>query len=385
MVYSEFTKSTGKVKSSRILKFSCDACVMPESYKWSDTKAVSGVRQCKFCRGHKAPKFLGEDAFLKDISLANDEKLGVNVSGGKDSIYAWYWLASRLGGDRVVALTYKKSGLTHPFAEKNINEAAKILGSEVITVEDTAAHPRFLKNLAALLDKPTPEMVRVALCAGCRYGITARLYAEGYAKMGITKYVSAASYLELAPFKEELLAERGGGDGKYGLICGLAENCAYSFGDNLEIILRDDDLKYKGGVSSADKTVTERGMYKLFDMDKYLPNVPEKIEAEVIEKLGWPRPERSWHFDCMIEHLKDVFYFGMLGYTETDFKLSAMVRHGLITRDTAISEIAAFKDRISNSFPETAELMKELGAEDLIPKMREFYKKSEYLHVGDDE
>lgn len=381
MVYSEFTKSiTGAAVDKRI-SFSCDACILPENYKWSGTELVNGVQKCRFCKDHKAPRFLGEDAFIADLALSEGDRVGVNVSGGKDSVYAWYWLVSRLGADRVVALTYKKTGLTHPLAELNIKNASKILGSEVITVEDNAAHPRFLKNFEALLDNPTPEMVRVALCAGCRYGITARLYAEGYEKMGITRFVSAASYLELAPFKEELLAERGGGNQKYGLICALADNCAYSFGDNLEVILRDDDLKYKGGISSASKTVTERGIYKLFDMDKYLPNVPEQIERDVIEKLGWQRPERSWHFDCMIEHLKDVFYFGMLGYTETDFKLSAMVRHGLITREAAIAEISLFKARLADSLPETEELMRTLGAENLIPKMREFFKNSEYLHI----
>ena len=381
MVYSEFNTRGADGAVCDKAKFACDVCVMPESYKWSGTECRDGMRVCKFCASHKNIELLGEERFISDLGLGEGEKIGITVSGGKDSVYAWYWLASRLGADRVVALNYRKTMLTHPFAIKNVENAARILGSEVITVEDNDAYPRFKQNLSALLDKPTPEMVRVALCAGCRYGITARLYAEGYERLGITKYVSAASYLELAPFKEELLAERGGGNAKYGLICSLADNCAYSYGDNLEVILRDDDFKYKGGVSSSLSTVTKRGRYQLFDTDKYLPNVPELIEKTVVEKLGWQRPERSWHFDCMIEHFKDVFYYGTLGYTESDFKLSAMVRHGLMTREQAVSEIAAIGRRLCESLPETEALMSELGVGELIPKMRKFYENSPYLYI----
>ena len=115
--------------------------------------------------------------------------------------------------------------------------------------------PRFKKNLEALLKRPSPEMVRVALCAGCRYGISEALYVKG-SEMGIRKYVSAASYLELAPFKEELLAERGWGDETRGLLQGLKVNDDYNFGDNLVYILRDHQYKYKGKLSSEANRVT---------------------------------------------------------------------------------------------------------------------------------
>ena len=116
-------------------------------------------------------------------------------------------------------------------------------------------------------------MVRVALCTGCRYGITGELYETAYSKYKMTQFVSAASYLELAPFKGELLKGKGNGNSKQGLIRGLAENVNYNFLHNIEVILRDDNLEYKA----------QNRNYHLFDFDNYLPNDSQKYEKAVKE------------------------------------------------------------------------------------------------------
>ena len=218
----------------------------------------------------------------------------------------------------------------------------------------------------------------VALCAGCRYGITGNLYRLADEKYKIKKFVSAASYLELAPFKAELLKEKGNGNNKYGLLKGLIENEKYNFDDNIEIILNDDDLAYKS-ISNGKKTIShEFKNYKLFDLDDYIENNPDEYEKAVTERLSWKRPEKSWHFDCIIEEFKDFFYYGTLGYTENEFKLSQMIRYNLISRDDALKEIYHYRNKMKNSLKTILQLLDELHLSYLNDEFIQFFKNSKY-------
>lgn len=381
MEYSEFYKDmVPRIVDVEAKNFAygCDRCILPENYMFGDYQEHNGETTCKFCRDHEEPQFKSEEDFIRDVNLQKGEKIGVTVSGGKDSLFAWHYLVSTFGAENVVAFNHKKTGLVHPEATRNINRANEILQTELIVMEDNGMMPRFKKNLEALLNNPQPGMVRVALCTGCRYGITEALYTKG-AELGIKKYVSAASYLELAPFKEELLAQKGCGDETRGLLEGLKENGAYHFDSNLSYILRDHQYKYKGNLSSDRENVNVFKDYQLIDLDKYFPNDPQKMEKFVTDNLNWVRPERSWHFDCVVEEMKDIFYYGLLGYTETDFKLSAMVRHKLISRDEAIRQIEIVRTMVRNSFPQTERFLRSIGLEYLLGKMHRFYKRSPYL------
>jgi hypothetical protein len=347
----------------------CPKCGLSRRYSDRFAKTNSGL--CAFCETFVEPVFLGEQALIRDIDLQTGEKVGITVSGGKDSLFAWKRLVDIFGKERVVAFSHVKVGIVHPIALRNLKMAQEILGTELVLVNDNEMLPRFRKNFAALIKNPSPEMIRVAICAGCRYGITRALYVEGQ-KMGINKYLSAASYLELAPFKEDLLKEGNSDSTLYGVIRGLAGNDAYCFDDNLNIIIREDSFRYKGNTSIADG-------YSLFDFDHYFPNDPQKTEYAVQNDLKWERPERSWHFDCQLETFKDVFYYGILGYTETDFKLSAMVRHGLLSREDAMIQLHLFNRRLRESYNDTAVLMDKLGIGEYKAQMLAFYESSKFF------
>ncbi|NLO97393.1 MAG: hypothetical protein GX091_04915 [Peptococcaceae bacterium] len=386
MNYSEFYLNEAAHTADLEVKsigYGCEICILPVNYAFGNYKMHNGKRVCKFCRNFEKPHYWGEEEFIKDINLQKGEKIGVTVSGGKDSLYAWFKLVAFFGPENVIAFNHLKCGLVHPVAMLNLERAKRILKTELIVIRDEGMLPRFKKNLEALLNHPSPEMVRVALCTGCRYGISEAIYNVGN-EMGIKKYVSAASNLELAPFKEELLADKGNGDDTRGLLKGLEENKGYEFDDNINIIWRDHKYKYKGNLSSDDKKVTDFKGYQLFDLDKYIPNNPQSIEQFVIKNLDWIRPERSWHYDCIVEEMKDVFYYGLLGYTEADFKLSAMVRHKLITRKDAMHQIEIVRTIIRNSYPQTEKFLRNMGLEHLIEPMREFYTRSPYLKTPAD-
>ena len=368
------------IMSDKFSRVGCDCCVIPHDYKSASFKITdNGKRICNYCENHILQEFEGLDCLKKDIDLKENEKIGIMVSGGKDGLYAWMTLCEIYGGDRVIAFNHHKSGIVHELAYKNILNASKILNSEVVIVRDDEFLPRFKKNLESFLRNPDPAMVRVALCAGCRYGITGELYEKAYATYNITKFVSAASYLELAPFKGELLKEKGNGNSKYGLIRGLAENVNYNFPHNIEVILRDDNLEYKAKNKNGKVLSQEFRNYQLFDFDNYFPNDPEKYEKEVKEKLNWQRPERSWHFDCLAETFKDFFYYGLLGYTETEFKLSQMIRYNLLTREEALKKLESYYETMDNSINDILVLLKDMGMDYLEDDVIKFYNDSKFF------
>ena len=124
-----------------------------------------------------------------------------------------------------------------------------------------------------------------------------------------------------------------------------------NFGDNLVYILRDHQYKYKGKLSSEANRVTSFKGYQLFDLDKYMPNNPQQIEQFVIKNLDWKRPERSWHYDCLVEEMKDVFYYGLLGYTESDFKVKCNGSPQAITKEEATRQIEIMRTLVQIVFP----------------------------------
>lgn len=251
------------------------------------------------------------------------------------------------------------------------------MGTELVVINDSEMYERFRKNLAILIKNPNPALVRVVLCSGCRYGITERLYKEGE-KRNIKKYVSGASYLELAPFKEQLIEKIGGGDMEKGFKNLLQCHIEYDYGDNIKHIVRDSLYKYKGNEANDDLKL-KLNKYQLFDMDEYVENNPEQIERIVTEKYGWQRGESSWHFDCMVEKVKNMFYYGMLGYTEADFKLAAMVRHGIISINDAKEQIVAIREQLSDGYEQMRSFFVENGLESSLVYLDRFYKDSKYL------
>ncbi len=367
-----------RIGYEEIIGTRCEKCTLPVSYEEADHKNGS----CSFCRDFKRKEFRGEEALIKDIDLQPGEKIGITVSGGKDSVYMWGRLVDILGADRVVAFTYYKDRISSEVALENVKKAQKILGSELVIKYDNDAWKYFRNNLKILLEKPDAAAVRVLLCVGCRYGITENLYRIGEER-GISKFISGASYLELAPFKEELLKAKSCtgniDDGFEKLICCYDR---LDWGDNLEKIRRDQKFKYKNN-DTLGNNFSKGYRYKLFDFDDYFENVPAETEKEVIRRFDWKKTDRSWHFDCRIEDFKDLFYFGLLGYTELDFKLAAMVRYELISPEEAIDELCRQAESIRNSYPKMESMLREFGLEDCIGLLRRFYKSAQYLKGGD--
>ena len=111
-------------------------------------------------------------------------------------------------------------------------------------------------------------------------------------------------------------------------------------------------------------------------------NNPDFIEQELKQKFNWKSTERSWHFDCIIEEFKDMFYYGLLGYTETNFKLAAMVRYNLISKQDAQESIRKSNEDLKHSYTKMENMLKEYGMADSISDLKAFYQSSKYLEYS---
>ena len=218
-------------------------------------------------------------------------------------------------------------------------------------------------------------MVRVALCAGCRYGISGRIFEEGK-KYNIKKFISGASYLELAPFKSFIMKIKGDGDEHKGLLNGINENPYYNYDNNIDVLLKEDYYDHKKQLSGKIIDIHDEKI-KYLDFDSYFPNNPDNIKKEVENKLDWKYPESDWHFDCLIEEFKDFFYYGLLGYIENEYKISAYIRHNLKSREDGIKELNELRTNIKNSsYNKICSLIEELELNANIELVNKFYKES---------
>lgn len=357
----------------------CKKCGLTARYRFAELDA-DGV--CKYCRTFRPRTFRGAEELVRDVDLQEGEMLGITVSGGGDSTYMWGVLTDLFGPERILAFTYYRPGITNETALRNMKRTAQILGAELVIHTDHEAYRRFRKNLEIILCRPEPEAVRVLLCAGCRYGITATLYEEGV-KRGVRKFFSAASYLELAPFKEELIAARAtSGSMDEGLDRVLADYPELDYADNLKIIRRDHRFKYKSNDQwdNGGCQIPVGPDLKLFDFDRYFENDPDRIEEIVRGRFDWQVTDRSWHFDCLIEEFKDLFYYGMLGYTELDFKTAAMVRFGLLTLPQAEKIIRGQAEKIAGSYDKMLAMLRSLGLGYRKPELDDLYIRSRFLN-----
>ena len=358
----------------------CTVCGLTTDYHFGEFDSTG---TCKACRTFKdeAKSFRGIDALRRDVNLQSGEKLGVTVSGGKDSIYLWAKMVEIFGAENVAAFCYYRPGITHPLAMANVRNTERILRAKCFVHTDKTAYERLKTNFRILLNNPQPAAVRVLLCSGCRYGITKTLHDMG-AAMGITKYISGASYLELAPFKEEYLqAKSPFGDIDDGFERLLTEYPERDFGCNLDVLRRDQHFKYKNN-DTKDNNFQTGYAYQLFDYDNYCENNPKEIESYVVEHFDWKKSDRSWHFDCKIEDFKDALYYGMLGYTECDFKYSAMVRYGLMTREESIRLTNEHHNSIRDGLPGLTAKLHDMGLGTLAPDLARFYAESSFLSVA---
>ncbi len=345
----------------------CDYCVLPQQYPELDLLPCGdGTAKCGFCCHHRPPTFRGLEALRSDLALRDGEKVGVTVSGGKDSLYAWGHLVEMFGKDRVVAFNHHKAGVVHPMATRNLQTARERLGTNLVEVIDHDFLPRCRRNLGHFLAKPEPAMLKVVLCMGCRFGINGQMFRAGE-EIGIRKFVEASSYLEPSSYKAALLKNLGNGVYKEGLLAGLRDNPLY--GEDDRRLVEIDHENWRSPKLFEPRGFDGYARVSQFNFYSYVPNDPKAIQQWVQVHLAWDKPEKSWRFDCLLSSIKGLLTLSLLGYTEHNCKLSAMVRHGLMDRPEALRRLDAVHRGIAASREATYRVLEDLGMGDLVEEI----------------
>jgi len=357
----------------------CDFCVLVKGYESAFFEKRNNKTICNFCENFREQEPLGVDQLIKKLSLKAKEKIGVTVSGGMDSLHVWAYMVKLFGYERVVAFNHYKMGLVHPIALENLMTAEKILSSKLIQINDHKFFHRFKKNIFALLKKPDPAVVRVVLCAGCRTGISQEIFSEAN-RLGITKIVNGQTRIDFAPFKDALLVKKGEGNKIKGLMKCLYENTKYYHGDNLIKIMQDEENYHWGKIGrSKNRDLLKQVIY--IDFYRYIKYVPSNVEATVKNELNWKSPTgNNWHFDCLVVPVKNYIYYGLLGYTELESKLSQLIRSGFMSKEFAAEELQRKRNKIIESKEYLFSFFHGIKCEKLIYNLEYFCKKSPYLY-----
>ncbi len=161
------------------------------------------------------------------------------------------------------------------------------------------------------------------------------------------------------------------------MIDGILENPLYDFPGNIEILLHEERHCH------AQNLVGKSNLYPAIDyLDfyEYIPNDPIEIVQELRNELDWEAPEeRDWRFDCLVCQFKELCYYGILGYTETDNRISEMIRYGHITREEGLKNLYQARQSVYQNTDSIFQALSTLGIDELEPLIRSFIELSPYL------
>ncbi len=345
----------------------CSRCVLPANYPGI---SFDSDNVCNFCRTNKNEEYLGVEALEADLKAGRqrtgDYDCVVPVSGGKDSTYVLYYLTKILNL-KTIAVNYD-NGFTHPQATENLKKITETLGVKLVTIKGSNQRKIMSGNLRSFLARPTAAMVPM-MCTGCRVGIvgSACKVARDH---NVKLIVMGWSRTEDTPFKAAFLAADGGS-----VVKGLAKN----------VILNPRYLLYGGAITQimdylhsysrirewgSILQMLHPGIRQIAFFD-YVEYNPERIQKEIIDKLGWscPDPENSWQFDCQIKLLQNCLYRTLIGFTASNDYLSSKIREGYITRSQALDSLELQKERATAELASVCSLLSKIGASDLAPRL----------------
>lgn len=352
----------------------CSKCVIPDNYPdiSFDTDHV-----CNFCRTSKKEEYLGVAALERELKTVRQGTgqydCVVPVSGGKDSTYVLYYITKILGL-KAIAVNYD-NGFTHPQATENLQQITSKLGVELVTIRGLNQRKIMAGNLRSFLARPTASMVPM-MCTGCRVGIVGSA-CKVAREHNVNLIVMGWSRTEDTPFKAALLASDGGSVVK-GLVKNVTLNPRYLLYGGAKTQVLDYLHSYSrirewGGILQ----ILHPGIRQIAFFD-YIEYNPERIQKEIIEKVGWscPDPENSWQFDCQIKMLQNCLYRTLLGFTATNDYLSSKIREGYITREQALETLEKQKERAFLELESVTALLSKIGAADLVERLEKLVKLS---------
>lgn len=321
----------------------CSKCTLSEA---TPNIEFDSAGVCNYCKTHQKIEYKGEDEFKAILDKHRDKNAGYDciaaVSGGRDSSYILLKLVKDYKM-KVLAVNYANP-FTDPQAKKNIQNAMKILGVDLITVKPKKdIHRRtYSSNLRAWIKRPALGVLPM-VCIACKLMWHEILKIAG--KKNISLVVGGLNRFEDTSYKKALLGipmdeswETTYIKSFFGVLKEVIRNPAYIKPSFIPTIIKAYFFgdPYALGSKFLQKKIT------LADMFYYIPWDEKEIISRIRNELGWKKPEyldSTWRFDCRVVLLKDLIYSKSFGITEKDDLYSKMVREGILSRDEALKRL----------------------------------------------
>lgn len=320
----------------------CTKCILPETFPFIRFDA-QGV--CNYCRNHRMHREKGREALEKRV--APYRKKGdaydclVSLSGGRDSTYALHYIKQVLKMNPV-AYTYDWGVLTDLGRRNQARICGKLGIEHIIISADISRKRRFVKkNLAAWLRKPDIGMVPI-LMAGDKqllyyfYKLAKEMHLElliqssaGVLENSLFKMGFAGVPLQTSATNHQNIKWRS----KLALLWFYGKNYLTN-PRYINSSIFDTLHAYYSNMLIPENYIL------LYD---YIKWDEERIVTTLVDEYNWEMEKNTkttWRIDDGTTAFYNYIYLTVVGFTEHDTFRSNQIRQGMLSRETALKQVA---------------------------------------------
>jgi glucosamine--fructose-6-phosphate aminotransferase (isomerizing) len=324
----------------------CAKCILPSNYLGLTFNA-GGI--CSHCQNFVPHTYLGIDALKNDIQeilhrfpdRTYDCILG--ISGGRDSTYLLHILKNVLN---LNPLTYF---IDHDYipehTRKNVHTIAEKAGVKLVVEKSKILGRCFPKEYRAWNKRPSASTIS-ALCMGCKGRVVFSDYRLGI-KYRVPIIINGGTPFEYASYKSDLMKMRPGTSEmrsyKSGYFHEVMKNPSLISDPYLFFMQAFEYFTYMPFNPLTNKAL--RNIFHFTFIEPYWKYIrwEEKEVIETIQKeFDWknfPGMQSTWRGDCHIGPVRQFLYYALLGYSDKDVHLSALIRDGQVSREEAMRRI----------------------------------------------
>jgi hypothetical protein len=339
----------------------CSGCIVPEDFPKIEMK--DGI--CSFCRLNaekmKDSIHINKDGELKSL-LVNYSHKGheciVPLSGGKDSTYILFYLVKKMQLNPLAV--FFDSGFTTQDAINNVKEICRKLNVELV-IKKSSKYRRKIVQESWYISYYSRKIGN--FCVNCENNIRSSVINEAFERgikyivWGSTDYEdSTDNFLDRSSvsFRHSFASTSNFFKKSFAFIKSIARlflKGGFSFGTKLKIFThRIKHMHYYVMDNISLKAPAGLGRYSPFLEVSFKNKKTETVyfydfvpydpfqQIKILEKeVGWKAPsDREAKMDCTLHHIGNLTHFKRTGITDTGFKLSVLVRNGMISREDAI-------------------------------------------------
>ena len=334
----------------------CSQCLLPETFPATD---IDHSGQCVYCRDYRPFQPRGEDALREKLLSRRGDTYDVVVpfSGGKDSTYA-LWYASQVLELRTIAVNYD-SGLQSDFSKENMRVACERL--HVPWVVKTVSWRRQLTMLRSILRIAESVDCFFHVCGNCENGI--RTAAVSVARDHRVPFIlhgddplrepsSTAAFTGSRAFLSKLVKR------KRAIPRVAFHLTRYVVNSGLQ--QAEMGLPLRHCVTRPLRTARwpDRGA-EVVHFYQYVPWDPMSAIRIIKEHAGWKSPQgKDSRFDCRVHCFGNKHWIQEVGLSNDGFKLSALLRAGLIDKKKRIDDESQIQNHVDE---ECRSVIEDLG------------------------